>query len=206
MPTTNTAAAAAVTTAKSAAAKKKPSFAERFCDVQTQLKVAKKNWNEYSKFYYRSKEDIMEAAKPLCKQHGMYLVCTDSLQLLNNGWVYVVSSASVVDVATGEKITAQGLAREQDTKKGMDTAQITGTASSYAGKRALGNLFAIDDTADADAPAKTKTTTRQPNDNETNFIASCKSCGTSYQFLNKAQYTQFIATTKCCPSPNWSVV
>ncbi len=203
MPTTNTNTAAAT---KAATAKKNLSFHERFVEVQSQLKVAKKNWNEYSKFYYRSKEDIMEAAKPLCKQYGMYLICTDDLQLLSNGWVYVVSSASVVDVATGESITTQGLAREQDTKKGMDTAQITGTASSYAGKRALGNLFAIDDTADADAPAKTKTTARQPNDNETNFIASCKSCGTSYQFLNKAQYTQFITTTKCCPSPNWSVV
>ena len=36
-------------------------------------------------------------------------------------------------------------------KKGMDEAQITGSASSYARKYALNGLFAIDDTKDADA-------------------------------------------------------
>ena len=37
------------------------------------------------------------------------------------------------------------------TKKGMDDAQITGSASSYARKYALNGLFAIDDTKDPDA-------------------------------------------------------
>ena len=40
---------------------------------------------------------------------------------------------------------------EAETKKGMDDAQITGSASSYARKYALNGLFAIDDTKDADA-------------------------------------------------------
>ena len=35
-------------------------------------------------------------------------------------------------------------------EKGMDGSQITGAAMSYAKKYALGNLFAIDDTKDAD--------------------------------------------------------
>ena len=50
----------------------------------------------------------------------------------------------------GETIEATGWAREPLTKKGMEEGMITGTAASYSGKRALGNLFAIDDTKDSD--------------------------------------------------------
>ncbi len=48
-------------------------------------------------------------------------------------------------------VSAHGWAREEEVKKGMDAAQITGSASSYARKYALNGLFAIDDTKDADA-------------------------------------------------------
>jgi len=59
--------------------------------------------------------------------------------------------ATVTLHADGENITTQALAREADTKKGMDESQITGAASSYARKYALSGLFAIDDNKDADA-------------------------------------------------------
>ena len=36
-------------------------------------------------------------------------------------------------------------------KKGMDSAQISGSTASYSLKRSLGNLFAIDNEQDADA-------------------------------------------------------
>ena len=42
------------------------------------------------------------------------------------------------------------MAREEETKKGMDGSQITGTSSSYARKYALNGLFCIDDTKDSD--------------------------------------------------------
>ena len=42
------------------------------------------------------------------------------------------------------------MAREEETKKGMDASQLTGSTSSYARKYALNGLFAIDDTKDAD--------------------------------------------------------
>jgi len=46
---------------------------------------------------------------------------------------------------------ASAFAREAEVKKGMDEAQITGSASSYARKYALNGLLCIDDTKDADA-------------------------------------------------------
>ena len=49
---------------------------------------------------------------------------------------------------------SKGEAEHAETKKGMDQAQITGSASSYARKYALNGLFAIDDTKDPDATNK----------------------------------------------------
>ena len=43
------------------------------------------------------------------------------------------------------------MAREAESKKGMDEAQITGSASSYSRKYALNGLFAINDVLDPDA-------------------------------------------------------
>jgi DNA-directed RNA polymerase subunit RPC12/RpoP len=41
-------------------------------------------------------------------------------------------------------------AREEESKKGTDAAQLTGATSSYARKYALSGLFALDDTKDSD--------------------------------------------------------
>ena len=55
-------------------------------------------------------------------------------------------------------ISNTAYAREEESKKGMDGSQITGTASSYARKYALNGLFNIDDTKDADTDEFTKQT------------------------------------------------
>jgi hypothetical protein len=47
-------------------------------------------------------------------------------------------------------MSSTAYAREEETKKGMDGSQITGSSSSYARKYALNGLFLIDDTKDAD--------------------------------------------------------
>ena len=61
---------------------------------------------------------------------------------------YVKATAKLID---GEvSVTVNAYACEAPDKKGMDSAQITGAASSYARKYALNGLFLIDDTKDAD--------------------------------------------------------
>jgi hypothetical protein len=53
---------------------------------------------------------------------------------------------ATVSLTDGENtISSTGLARESETKTGMDVAQVTGASSSYARKYALNGLFAIDD-------------------------------------------------------------
>ena len=64
------------------------------------------------------------------------------------GRIYVRSCASIS--YGGETIESYGWAREEESKKGMDASQLTGSTSSYARKYAANGLFAIDDTIDAD--------------------------------------------------------
>lgn len=114
--------------------------------IQSELKAPKGQWNDFSKFHYRSCEDILSAVKPLLK--GCALTFEESIEQIG-GRIYVKAEAVLTNGSEG--VRAQGYAREPESKKGMDESQITGSASSYARKYALNALFAIDDTKDADA-------------------------------------------------------
>ena len=121
-------------------------------DVQSELNAPKSRHNSFGKYDYRSCEDILEAVKPLLKQHGLALTLTDSIEQVGARY-YVKATAEVTD---GEHaMSACAYAREPDTKKGMDESQLTGTASSYARKYALNGLFCIDDQKDADTDVAT---------------------------------------------------
>ena len=130
---------------------------QKLLAVQLALKAPKSNFNSFGKYSYRSCEDILEAVKPLLKQEGLALIVADDVVQMSDRY-YIKATATLYDVESGEALTASALAREEETKKGMDASQITGTASSYARKYALNGMFAIDDTKDADtmAPAEQK--------------------------------------------------
>lgn len=118
--------------------------------VQRDLKVEKGQTNKFGGYNYRSAEDIIEKAKPLCIENGLILTTTDDLQELG-GRIYLTVTATVTDIVSGESFSTKAMAREPQAQKGMTESQLTGTAESYAKKRALGNLFAIDDTKDPDS-------------------------------------------------------
>ena len=168
----------------------------KLLEVQNGLKVEKGHNSDYGEYYYRSKEDILEAVKPLCHELGCTITCNDDVKMLDNGWVYVITTARITDVDSGEFEERRGWAREAAEKTKMDPSQITGAASSYAGKRALGNLFALDDSADADGQgSKPEPPANGP------FLARCRSCGTRMQFFNAEQ----MRTYRCCPNPDYEV-
>lgn len=118
-------------------------------DIQFALNVPKNRTNKFGGYNYRSAEDILKAAKPLLKEHGCVLNISDEIREIG-GRFYIEATATLINSA-GEMISAKGCAREEETKKGMDEAQITGAVSSYARKHALNGLFAIDDGIDADS-------------------------------------------------------
>ena len=120
--------------------------------IQAELKAPKGQKNNFGNYSYRSAEDILSAVKPLLQKHEVSLIISDDIVGVE-GRVYVQATATLwLDDKDCEPLArSTGFAREALTKKGMDDAQITGSASSYARKYALNGLLCIDDTKDPDA-------------------------------------------------------
>lgn len=139
---------------------------EKLKQIQAELKAPKGQFNSFGKYKYRSCEDILEAVKPYLKAVGCVLTLSDDVVAIGDR-VYVKATATLTDENKEIKVTA--FAREEETKKGMDASQITGTASSYARKYALNGLFCIDDTKDADTDEFSKRTKETPTKKATNI-------------------------------------
>ena len=152
-------------------------FLKRVGMAQAELKAPKNQYNSFGKYNYRSCEDILEAAKPINKKHGLVLLLTDKPVCIGQRY-YIEATARLYDIESEQFIEATASAREADTKKGMDDSQVTGTASSYARKYALNGLYNIDDTKDADTDSYKKQTT-------TNSTAvpeyKCGDCGKPFE-------------------------
>lgn len=117
--------------------------------IQNELKAPKSQYNSFGKYNYRSCEDILEALKPLCEKHKAVVLIKDEIVNIDERF-YIKAVVELIDVESGEKVVAEALAREEESKKGMDSCQVTGSTSSYARKYALNGMFAIDDTKDSD--------------------------------------------------------
>ena len=148
-------------------------FLKRVGMAQSELKAPKNQYNSFGKYNYRSCEDILEAAKPINKKHGLVLLLTDKPVCIGQRY-YIEATARLYDIESEQFIEATASAREADTKKGMDDSQVTGTASSYARKYALNGLYNIDDTKDADTDAYKKQTTAAPE-------YKCGDCGKPFE-------------------------
>ena len=121
---------------------------KKLADVQTKLKAKKSSYNSFGKYYFRKAEDILEGVKPFLLQHNISVTISEEL-IATDPVPMIKSTATISDGADAIHATAVvGVDMQQ---KGMQTAQQFGAASTYAKKYALGNLFLIDDTEDADA-------------------------------------------------------
>lgn len=130
--------------------------------IQAELKAPKDAYNAFAKFNYRSAESILEAVKPLLHKHEAILLLSDEIREVG-GRIYIQATATFKIGAEEIKVTAW--AREEESKKGMDSAQVTGSTSSYARKYSLNGLFCIDDTKDADSmdnASSSSGTTKKP--------------------------------------------
>ena len=123
---------------------------DKLFNIQQELNAPKNQRNNFGNYNYRSCEDILEAVKPLLKENRCTLKLSDEI-IYTEGRYHIKAAATLIDVETGEKEWSTGLAREEESKKGMDGSQITGASSSYARKYALNGLFCIDDNKDSDS-------------------------------------------------------
>ena len=120
---------------------------QKLATVQTKLKTKKTSYNAFGKYYFRKAEDILEAVKPFLLEQGVSVTINEEIIATDP----VPTLQSTATISDGENfINATAVVGVDLNQKGMQTAQQFGAASSYGKKYALGNLFLIDDTQDAD--------------------------------------------------------
>lgn len=199
---------------------------EKLSKVQAELNAPKSRHNKFGNYDYRSCEDILQAVKPLLAANGLVLILNDEI-VERAGRFYVESTATIYEMETLETLRATAYARESESKSGMDAAQITGAASSYARKYALNALFNIDDTKDADTDeftqesqekAKKATTKKKtaepaissnvpdglPEEIATESAPICEDCGEVIKPTDKYTVEKIVESTKksfgvvCC--------
>jgi hypothetical protein len=140
--------------------------------IQQELKVGKEKTAMGGRYSYRSADDILAEVKPILKKNNCVLTISDKVTHFKDegsniskgldrfgkentsknsaSRYYIVSTATLYDVESGESISVESNAREDTEKTGMDVAQLTGSATSYARKLALGGLFCLDNEKDVD--------------------------------------------------------
>ena len=151
---------------------------QKLAIIQTELKVKKSSYNSFGKYNFRKAEDILEATKPFLLKHGVTVT-------INEEFIMTAPVPTIKSIATitdgKDSINATAIVGVDLNQKGMQTAQQFGAASSYGKKYALGNLFLIDDTADADA------TNNHGNSNAVNKIKQAAKPTITADQMNKAK-------------------
>ncbi len=127
---------------------------EKLQKVQTETVATKDAYNSFGKYNYRSCESILEAVKPILNKYGCTITIRDEVQQIGERF-YIKAIAAFADCENeGMVIEVSAFAREEESKKGMDGAQVTGSSSSYARKYALAGLLLLDDNKDPDTTNK----------------------------------------------------
>ena len=123
---------------------------EKMVSLQAQIKAPKDKNNSFGGYKYRSAEQIFEAFKPYGESLGLVLTVSDEMVQVGT-YIYVKATATLTDAENPyDTVSVTAWAREAESKKGMDSAQVTGATSSYARKYALNGLLLLDDTKDPD--------------------------------------------------------
>lgn len=152
------------------------SLKEKLSKIQREIKVPKEQFNKFGGFYYRNAETILSEFKKYEEDLKVSLILEDEVVEVA-GNIYVKATAILMDCESEERIFTTAYARESEQKKGMDEAQITGSASSYARKYALNGLFLLDDVKDPD--------TDEYRNQQTEFSATQNNKNTKSQKVNQ---------------------
>lgn len=118
---------------------------KKMMTVRTSLKSGKDAVNSFGKYNYRNAESMLAGINPLLQKQGLTLDFSDEVMFIPPSRYYIKTTCTVHDTEDGESYSVSAFAREQEQKKGMDEAQITGSTMTYAHKYALMSMFAISD-------------------------------------------------------------
>jgi len=135
----------------------KKTFEQKIIDIQNKINVPKSHFNSFGGYHFRNCEDILTAVKPHLAEYDLLQTISDKIMVVGEGEQQRVYIKATVEVTDGDKSkVVTGFAREEDSKKGMDDAQVSGSTSSYARKYALNGMWLIDDVKDPDTEELTK--------------------------------------------------
>lgn len=138
---------------------------EKLNKVQVELNAPKNLYNKFAGYAYRNCEGILTGLKPLLEKYGCTIILSDNVVQIGDRF-YVMATATLTDIETGESVSNTAYAREDNMQKGLTPAQITGSCSSYARKYALNGLLAIDDVQDDDSRDNTAKEAPKPQKKE----------------------------------------
>lgn len=164
--------------------------------IQQELNAPKSQYNKFGKYAYRSCEDILEGLKRVLGE--CVVTVSDDIVSVGNR-IYVKATATISLAGESESTTA--FAREEENKKGMDSAQLTGSTSSYARKYALNGLFLIDDNKDADSNERAAQSNNAPNNSRSSvaltpddrsWIVAARNDIKALEQITDPNYKQFI--------------
>ena len=128
---------------------------QKLSKIQQEFKSKKSRYNSFGKYYFRSAEDILEATKPFLKELDVAVRIKEELINFDPPVLQVTAVLTDGKLEAGTdnamSVNAVAIVGVDLDQKGMQMPQRYGAASSYGKKYALGNLFLIDDTQDADA-------------------------------------------------------
>lgn len=169
---------------------------EKLQKIQVELKAPKNLFNKFGNYSYRNAEGIQEALKPLEEKYKVMTILSDSIEEIG-GRIYVKATAAIYDCESDASICVFAYAREAETKKGMDDAQVTGATSSYARKYALNGLFLLDDNKDVDSeeyqaqgkPEPNKATSKKETKSKTESQTADKPLTDKEMAFLKQRYT-----------------
>lgn len=164
--------------------------------IQSKVKVAKNLRNDFGKYNYRNVESIYEALKPILAEFECALIVSDDIVMIGDRF-YIKATAQIKDKTGAVLGEATAFAREALDKKGMDSAQLTGSCSSYARKYALGGLLLLDDNKDIDSLDNSHQSNAKPQ--KSNLVALKQKIAKKLESagIAKADFVEFFNFCEC---------
>ena len=127
--------------------------------IQSQLRsIPETGFNSFHKYSYATAEDIINAVRPICSQHGIFIsvTCT-SHQILKDGRAAsVIVTLTATDVETGEATTCSMPGYAEDSKSDKSLWKAVTGASKYC----IRSFFCL---ATCDDPENEETSERSPS-------------------------------------------
>jgi len=129
-------------------------------ELQNKLRVGKDQAPSNNMYKYRKVDDILKAVKA-CEIPNIFIILSDEL-VERCGSVYTKGTATI---SNGEQSESASSYAKEGKLPGQSDPQISGSCSTYARKKALEGLLALDDGNDPDGnplPKQTNKTTPPP--------------------------------------------